>query len=106
MSAVPDIILIPILLVLGSAFGSFLNVVIYRVPKKMSIITPGSHCFSCKSPIKIKDNIPVLGYFILQGRCRNCNEPFPSRYAFVELITAILTICIYLIYGMGQAFFI
>ena len=106
MSAIPDIVLIPILFVLGSAFGSFLNVVIYRVPKKMSIIAPGSHCFSCKSPIKIKDNIPVLGYFILKGRCRNCKESFPSRYAFVELITALLTICIYLIYGMGQAFFI
>ena len=106
MSHIPDIMLIPLLLLLGSAFGSFLNVVIYRVPKKMSIISPGSHCFSCKKPIRFLDNIPVIGYFLLNGRCRNCNESFPSRYAFVELITALLTICIYYIYGMGQAFFI
>ena len=106
MNVLPDTLMIPVLLILGAAFGSFLNVVIYRVPKKMSVISPGSHCFSCKEPIKIKDNIPVLGYFLLEGRCRNCNESFPSRYAFVELITAILTICVYLIYGMGQDFFI
>ena len=106
MNIIPDLIFIPLLLVLGSAFGSFLNVVIYRVPNKMSIISPRSHCFLCKAPIKVFDNIPVLGYFLLKGRCRSCKKPFPSRYAFVELITALLTICIYIIYGMGQAFLI
>ena len=106
MINIPDIILIPLLFVIGASFGSFLNVVIYRVPKKMSIIRPASHCFSCKDPIKIKDNIPILGYFMLKGRCRQCNEPFASRYAFVELITGLLTLCVYLIYGMGQPFVI
>ena len=68
MNVLPDTLMIPVLLILGAAFGSFLNVVIYRVPKKMSVISPGSHCVSCKDPIKIKDNIPVLGYFLLEGR--------------------------------------
>ena len=106
MMALPETVLIPFLFLMGAAFGSFLNVVIYRVPKKMSIISPSSHCFSCKQPISLKDNIPILGYFLLKGRCRSCEEPFPSRYAFVELITAMLTICVYLIYGMSQSFVI
>ena len=106
MSAISDTLMIPILFVIGSIFGSFLNVVIYRVPKKMSIVKPGSHCFSCKKPICFKDNIPILGYFLLKGKCRHCSNPYPSRYAFVELITALLTICVYLIYGMGQPFII
>ena len=100
----PDTIIIPVLTILGAAIGSFLNVVIYRVPLKMSIIRPSSHCFSCKKTISIQDNIPILGYFLLGGKCRQCKEPFPSRYAFVELITAVLTLCIYLIFGMGQTF--
>ena len=104
MNTLPDIVVISLLIILGSAFGSFLNVVIYRVPLKMSIIKPSSHCFSCKVSIRFQDNIPILGYFLLSGKCRHCKEPFPSRYAFVELITAVLTICIYLIFGMGQTF--
>ena len=94
------------LFLIGSIFGSFLNVVIYRVPKKMSIIYPGSHCFRCKKNIPLKYNIPIIGYFLLNGRCVNCSERFPSRYAFVELITAILTIIIYLIFDLTPLFFI
>tara|TARA_Y100001968_G_C19316314_1_gene696877 strand:+ start:237 stop:1037 length:801 start_codon:yes stop_codon:yes gene_type:complete len=104
MNQLPGTFLIPFLFVVGAIFGSFLNVVIYRVPKKMSVVNPGSHCFSCKKTIKIKDNIPIIGYFLLDGKCRNCKEPFPSRYAFVELISALLTVCVYLVYGMGQSF--
>ena len=55
-----------IMFVFGAAFGSFLNVVIYRVPLRMSIIAPRSHCFSCKTPIRFKDNIPILGYLLLR----------------------------------------
>ena len=90
----------------GSIFGSFLNVVIYRVPKKMSIVFPGSHCFSCKKKIPLKYNLPILGYFLLNGRCVNCSKRFPSRYAFIELITAILTIIIYLIFDFSPLFFV
>ena len=98
----------PVLLFLflfGSIFGSFLNVVIYRVPKKMSLITPSSHCFNCKKPIPFRYNIPIVGYYLLRGKCKFCQKPFPSRYVFVELITAILTIIIYLIFGLTPSFF-
>ena len=106
MSSFPDTFLIPFLFIFGSIIGSFLNVVIYRVPKKMSIIKPRSHCFSCKKSILARDNIPIMGYFLLNGRCRHCDTFYPSRYAFVELITALLTICVYFIYGIGQPFLI
>tara|TARA_X000001036_G_scaffold439899_1_gene492975 strand:- start:1875 stop:2675 length:801 start_codon:yes stop_codon:yes gene_type:complete len=100
------IISFSLIFILGAIFGSFLNVVIYRVPKKMSIIFPASHCFNCKIPIKFFDNIPLLGYFLLKGKCRNCGAEFPSRYAFIELITSLLTIIIYIIYGISTSFFI
>tara|TARA_A100001388_G_scaffold256458_1_gene221604 strand:- start:289 stop:1089 length:801 start_codon:yes stop_codon:yes gene_type:complete len=106
LSSFPDTFLIPFLFIFGSIIGSFLNVVIYRVPKKMSIIKPRSHCFSCKKSILARDNIPIMGYFLLNGRCRHCDTFYPSRYAFVELITALLTICVYFIYGIGQPFLI
>ncbi len=106
MIILPAYLIIPLLVVIGAAFGSFLNVVIYRVPKKMSIIKPRSHCFSCKTPIRAIDNIPIFGYFLLKGKCKHCKVEFPSRYAFVELITALLTIIIYTIYGLGTAFLI
>ncbi len=93
------------LFLFGSIFGSFLNVVIYRVPKKMSLITPSSHCFNCKKPIPFRYNIPIVGYYLLRGKCKLCQKPFPSRYVFVELITAILTIIIYLIFGFTASFF-
>ena len=93
------------LFLMGAIFGSFLNVVIYRVPKKMSLITPSSHCFSCKKPIPFRYNIPIVGYYLLRGKCKLCQKPFPSRYVFVELITAILTIIIYLIFGLTPSFF-
>lgn len=98
--------MIPFIFLIGSIFGSFLNVVIYRVPKKMSIIRPRSHCFSCNEPINFKDNLPIAGYFILKGKCRNCGAQFPSRYAFVELITAMLSVCVYLIYGVNETFIV
>tara|TARA_Y100000588_G_C14010582_1_gene819784 strand:- start:25 stop:825 length:801 start_codon:yes stop_codon:yes gene_type:complete len=106
MSLLPEPMIITFVFLLGAAFGSFINVIIYRVPKKMSIIAPASHCFSCKERILLKDNLPILGYFLLKGKCRHCSAKFPSRYAFVELITAILSIILYLIYGISGEFFI
>ena len=97
-------LIILFLFFIGSVFGSFLNVVIYRVPKKMSIVFPSSHCFNCKKNIPLKYNIPIIGYFLLKGKCVNCSKSFPSRYAFVELITAILTIIIYLIFDISPLF--
>ena len=59
----------------GLAVGSFCNVVIYRLPQGASIITPGSHCPSCKTPVHPWDNIPLISYLLLRGRCRACKEP-------------------------------
>ncbi len=78
---------------LGACVGSFLNVVIYRVPKEESIVAPGSHC-ACGQPIKWHDNIPILSWLVLRGRARCCGRKFSFRYPFVELLTAVLfTLC-------------
>ena len=76
--------------VLGLAVGSFLNVVIYRVPRKLSIITPRSACPACATPIRDRDNIPVISWLLLKGRCRTCHEPISPRYPLVELSGAAL----------------
>jgi len=76
--------------VYGLVIGSFLNVVIWRVPRHESLVKPGSHCPGCAAPIAPRDNIPVLSWLLLRGRCRNCGEPISIRYPFVELLTAVL----------------
>lgn len=76
--------------VLGLLVGSFLNVVIYRVPIGKSIVTPPSACPRCGNHIKPWDNIPVLSWLLLRGRCRNCAEPISVRYPIIELITGLL----------------
>lgn len=76
--------------VLGLVVGSFLNVVIARVPKKESVVAPRSRCPRCQTPIAPRDNIPVLSWLLLRGRCRSCGEPISARYPLVELGTAVL----------------
>jgi leader peptidase (prepilin peptidase) / N-methyltransferase len=78
-------LLIGLCAVLGLAVGSFLNVVIYRVPRGESIVSPRSACPSCRTPIKEFDNIPVVSWLLLRGRCRQCNAPISPRYPLVEL---------------------
>jgi len=73
----------------GLAFGSFLNVCIYRIPIKKSIVLPGSACPQCGTPIRFFDNIPVLSYLILLGKCRHCKTPISIQYPIVELITGL-----------------
>jgi leader peptidase (prepilin peptidase)/N-methyltransferase len=75
--------------VLGGLLGSFLNVVIWRLPRGESLITPGSHCPSCDAPVRPYDNVPVVSWLLLRGRCRNCGAPISPRYPIVELITAV-----------------
>lgn len=75
---------------LGLAVGSFLNVVVYRVPRKESIVAPGSHCPRCNAAIAGRDNIPVVSWVLLKGRCRRCKAPISVRYPVVELGTAAL----------------
>jgi leader peptidase (prepilin peptidase)/N-methyltransferase len=75
-------------LFLGGSVGSFLNVVVYRLPAGMSISWPGSHCPRCKHAIRAYDNIPVLAWLWLRGRCRDCRQPISVRYPLVEAVTA------------------
>jgi leader peptidase (prepilin peptidase)/N-methyltransferase len=77
--------LIGVCVLFGLAVGSFLNVVIYRVPRNESIVSPRSKCPSCGAPIKDRDNIPVVSWLLLKGRCRHCSEPISPRYLYVEL---------------------
>ena len=73
---------------LGLAFGSFLNVCVYRLPLDLSVVTPRSACPRCKRPIAFYDNLPVVSWLILRGRCRHCKARISARYLFVELLTA------------------
>jgi leader peptidase (prepilin peptidase)/N-methyltransferase len=83
-------LLILVCALLGLAVGSFLNVVIYRVPRKESIVTPPSACPSCGTPIRAGDNIPVLSWLILRGKCRTCGAAISWQYPVLELLTAAL----------------
>lgn len=90
-----QITVIILTIILGLAVGSFLNVVIYRLPNNMSLAKPASHCPKCNNPIKWYDNIPVLSYIILGGKCRHCKEKISLRYPFVELLnTALWVLCL------------
>jgi leader peptidase (prepilin peptidase)/N-methyltransferase len=75
---------------LGTAIGSFLNVCIYRLPKEESVVTPRSRCPACETPIRAVDNIPLLSFVLLRGRCRACGNPISWRYPLVEALTGIL----------------
>jgi leader peptidase (prepilin peptidase) / N-methyltransferase len=75
---------------LGAVFGSFLNVVAYRLPRRESLVHPASRCPRCGVPVKPWDNVPVLSWLILRGRCRSCSEPISPRYPLVEALTAAL----------------
>jgi leader peptidase (prepilin peptidase)/N-methyltransferase len=78
----------------GAIIGSFLNVVIHRVPLEQSVVFPNSACPTCKSAIKPYDNVPVISYLILRGRCRNCGVHISARYPAVEALTAILFVAV------------
>ena len=78
--------------VLGAIVGSFLNVVVYRLPRHESLVTPASHCPRCGTPVKPYDNIPVLSWLLLRGHCRSCGAPISPRYPLVEALTAALCV--------------
>ena len=83
-------LLVPFAGVLGLLIGSFLNVVIWRVPRGESVVRPPSHCPGCDAPIAERDNIPVVSWLVLRGRCRHCGESISARYPTVELLTGLL----------------
>src|SRR5207244_12084750 len=78
-----------VVFVLGTIVGSFLNVCIYRIPLEKSILWPGSRCGSCLQPVRWYDNIPLLSYLLLRGRCRTCHSAFSARYFLIELLTGL-----------------
>src|SRR6185436_2706425 len=82
-----DSIFIIFLFALGSCVGSFLNVVVWRLPRGESLVTPGSHCPKCQHALAWYDNIPVLGWIMLRGKCRYCKAGISARYPTIEAIT-------------------
>jgi leader peptidase (prepilin peptidase)/N-methyltransferase len=90
----------------GLALGSFLNVVAARVPLRRSIVHPGSACMSCAAPIAWYDNLPLLSYALLRGRCRACGARVPLRYPAVELATAALAVSCVLAFGLTLEAFV
>jgi leader peptidase (prepilin peptidase) / N-methyltransferase len=80
----------------GATIGSFLNVVAYRLPRSESLVHPGSHCPGCGTAIKAYDNVPVLGWLWLRGRCRSCRAPISPRYPIIEATTAALAVAVVL----------
>lgn len=91
--------------IVGSVIGSFLNVCIYRVPNKISIITPNSFCPNCGAHIPFYYNIPIISYFMLKGRCHNCHQSISARYPVVEFGSGVLTLLTFLKFGLTPAFF-
>ncbi|MDH5756992.1 MAG: A24 family peptidase [Nitrospinota bacterium] len=91
----------PVAFVLGASVGSFLNVVIHRLPRGESVVSPGSHCPECGSPIRAYDNIPLVSWLALFGLCRDCGAAISSRYFFIELATAVITMGIASKYGIS-----
>src|SRR5437764_11567216 len=87
----------------GLAVGSFLNVVIYRVPRKESVVRPRSRCPGCGTQLAERDNIPVVSWLILRGKCRTCGEPISARYPLVELLTGALFVGAALRVGLDWA---
>jgi len=85
--------------ILGAILGSFLNVVAYRLPRKESLSHPGSRCPHCETPIKPYDNVPVLAWFWLRGKCRACGAPISLRYPLVEAVTGLLCAAVVVSYG-------
>jgi leader peptidase (prepilin peptidase) / N-methyltransferase len=85
----------------GLALGSFLNVVVARVPLRRSVVHPGSACMSCAAPIAWYDNLPIVAYLFLRGRCRTCGETIPWKYPLVELLTALFVGASVLAFGVS-----
>jgi leader peptidase (prepilin peptidase) / N-methyltransferase len=84
----------------GAAVGSFLNVCIRRIPAGESLVLPGSHCPKCRYSIRFYDNIPVISYFALRGKCRNCRETISPQYPLVEFMTAIIALLFFWKFGL------
>jgi leader peptidase (prepilin peptidase)/N-methyltransferase len=100
ITGLPEFIVYIFVFVIGAAIGSFLNVVIHRVPNEESIVFPSSACPKCGKPIAGYDNIPIVSWLLLGGKCRNCKEPISIRYPAVELLTALSFLLVFWKFGL------
>lgn len=100
----PDIVFSLFAFAFGAVVGSFLNVCICRMPKDESVVFPPSHCTRCDYHIRWYDNIPILSYLLLRGKCRKCGERISLQYPLVEFINGALTLALFLKYGPGLVF--
>ena len=87
-------------IILGGLWGSFANVCIYRLPLNKGVVSGRSYCPKCKKQITWKDNIPIISYFLLKGKCRKCKKPISSQYALVEFLSILFFVIIYFFYGI------
>jgi leader peptidase (prepilin peptidase)/N-methyltransferase len=92
--------------IIGACIGSFLNVCICRIPESQSIVHPPSACPKCKTPIRAYDNIPIISYIVLAGKCRSCGAPISLRYPMVELMTGLLAVAAMIRFGLSIDFLI
>ncbi|MFH1783560.1 MAG: prepilin peptidase [bacterium] len=90
----------------GLTFGSLANVCIYRIPREESVVFPGSHCPKCEKPIRWYDNIPLVGFIALGGKCRYCKNRISLQYPLVELVTALFFLALFLRFGFTVTFFV
>ena len=101
MDVFPPPLVMGFVFAFGTVVGSFLNVVIYRLPREVSIVrTPPSSCPACATPIRWYDNIPLISWIVLRGRCRACRAPISFRYPMVELATGVLTVLAFARFGL------
>jgi leader peptidase (prepilin peptidase) / N-methyltransferase len=96
-----DPVIATAIFLLGLAFGSFLNVCIYRLPRGLSVVAPRSACPNCKRPIAFYNNIPVVSWLILRGRCRHCHTPISPRYLAIELLNGVLWMICFWHFGLS-----
>lgn len=103
MAGLTVVIIVVFFFLLGTIVGSFLNVCITRIPEEISIVTPGSRCPQCKTPIKPYDNVPVFAWLWLRGKCRACGTPISPMYPLIELTAGLLFVAAFFEFGVTQA---
>ena len=106
INTLPQPLITVSLFIFGLLIGSFANVCIYRLPKKQSIVFPASYCTTCSAPIRPLDNIPVLSYLVLRGKCRDCNNNISVIYPVIEIITALLLLAGFFKFGLTFDFLV
>ena len=106
INILPQPLITVTLFIFGLSIGSFVNVCIYRLPKKESVVSPVSYCTACLVPIRPLDNIPIISYLVLRGRCRDCNNNISVIYPVIEIITALLLLAGFFKFGLTFDFLV